>query len=157
MRFILVDEILEMRPGQDVRASKFISPGEDYFRDHFPGFPVVPGVLLTEMMAQTAGKCLDAENPARGKSMLARINTASFRDWVRPGQTAIIHGKVKASRPQFATADCHIEVNDRTVCSAELFFSFVIMEKFSPGYRDEVLERFLTRSKVTRANPKTPA
>ncbi|HEY4245789.1 MAG TPA: 3-hydroxyacyl-ACP dehydratase FabZ family protein [Lacunisphaera sp.] len=147
MRFILVDEILEMRPGQDVRASKFISPEEDYFRDHFPGFPVVPGVLLTEMMAQTAGKCLDAENPARGKSMLARINTANFRDWVRPGQTAIIHGKVKTSRPQFATVDCHIEVNDRMVCSADLFFSFVIMEKFSPGYRDEVLERYLAGQK----------
>lgn len=147
MRFILVDEILEMQPGRHVRGSKFISPDEDYFRDHFPGFPVVPGVLLTEMMAQTAGKCLDAENPARGKSMLARITTASFRDWVRPGQTAIIHGEVRTSRPQFATAECRIEIENRIICSAELFFSFVIMEKFSPGYRDEVLERFLKRQK----------
>lgn len=147
MRFILVDEILEMQPGHHVRATKFIAPDEDYFRDHFPGFPVVPGVLLTEMMAQTAGKCLDAENPARGKSMLARINTASFRDWVRPGQTAIIHGEVRTSRPQFATAACRIEIDHRIVCSAELFFSFVIMENFSPGYRDEVLERFLARQK----------
>jgi 3-hydroxyacyl-[acyl-carrier-protein] dehydratase len=136
-----------MQPGRQVRASKFISPDEDYFRDHFPGFPVVPGVLLTEMMAQTAGKCLDAENPARGKSMLARINTANFRDWVRPGQTAMIHGEVRTSRPQFATADCRIEIDNRIVCSAELLFSFVIMEKFSPGYRDEVLERFIARQK----------
>ena len=147
MRFILVDEILEMKPGHQVRAAKFISPDEDYFRDHFPGFPVVPGVLLTEMMAQTAGKCLDAENPARGKSMLARITSASFRDWVRPGQTAIIHGDIRTSRPQFATADCRIEIENRIICSAELFFSFVIMEKFSPGYRNEVLEHFLERQK----------
>ena len=147
MRFILVDEILEMQPGRSVRATKFISPDEDYFRDHFPGFPVVPGVLLTEMMAQTAGKCLDAENPARGKSMLARITTANFRDWVTPGETAMIHGEIRTSRPQFATADCRIEVGSRLVCSAELFFSFVNMEKFSPGYRDEVLERFLSRQK----------
>lgn len=147
MRFILVDEILEMAPGRQIRATKFISPDEDYFRDHFPGFPVVPGVLLTEMMAQTAGKCLDAENPARGKSMLAKINAASFRDWVRPGETALIHGEIRTSRPQFATADCRIEIAGRPVCSAELLFSFVIMEKFSPGYRDEVLERFLVRGK----------
>lgn len=147
MRFILVDEILEMAPGRNIRATKFISPDEDYFRDHFPGFPVVPGVLLTEMMAQTAGKCLDAENPARGKSMLAKINHASFRDWVRPGETAVIHGEIRTSRPQFATAECRIEVGSRLVCSAELLFSFVIMEKFAPGYRDEILERFLANRK----------
>ena len=146
MRFILVDEILEMQPGRTVLGSKFISPDEDYFRDHFPGFPVVPGVLLTEMMAQTAGKCLDAENPARGKSMLARITTASFRDWVRPGQTALIYGEVRTSRPQFATAVCRIDVGNRTVCSAELFFSFILMDTVAPGYRDEVLERFLAKS-----------
>jgi 3-hydroxyacyl-[acyl-carrier-protein] dehydratase len=147
MRFILVDEILEMAPGRHIRATKFISPDEDYFRDHFPGFPVVPGVLLTEMMAQTAGKCLDAENPARGKSMLAKINAASFRDWVRPGETALILGEIRTSRPQFATADCRIEIGGRPVCSAELLFSFVIMEKFAPGYRDEVLERYLAMQK----------
>src|SRR3954464_14864412 len=124
MRFILIDEILEMEPGRRIRGSKFISPDEDYFRDHFPGFPVVPGVLLTEMMAQTAGKCLDAENPARGKSMLAKINGASFRDWVRPGETAVIKGEIRTSRPQFATADCRIEIGDRQVCSSELLFSF---------------------------------
>jgi len=147
VRFILLDEILDMEPGKSVRGSKFIAPEEDYFRDHFPGFPVVPGVLLTEMMAQTAGKCLDAEDPARGKSMLARITNASFREWVRPGQTATIFGAVRTSRPQFATADCRIEVEGRAVCSAELLFSFVQMEKFAPGYRDDVLDRFLARRK----------
>lgn len=152
MRFILVDEILEMEPGRKVRARRFISPDEDYFTDHFPGFPVVPGVLLTEMMAQTAGKCLDAENPGRGKSMLARITAANFRGWVRPGSTAIIIGEVRTSRPQFATADCRVEVDHQMVCSAELMFSFVLMENFSPGYRDEVLERFLARAK-TGATP----
>ena len=157
MRFILIDEILEMQPGKQVRASKFISPDEDYFRDHFPGFPVVPGVLLTEMMAQTAGKCLDAENIARGKSMLARITTANFRDWVRPGQTAIIFGEVRTSRLQFATADCRVEIDHRIVCSAELLFSFVNMEKLSPGYRDEVLDRFMARQTPSEpAIPSTP-
>ena len=155
MRFILVDEILEMRPGHSIRAAKFVSPDEDYFRDHFPGFPVVPGVLLTEMMAQTAGKCFDAENPQRGKSMLARITAANFRDWVRPGQTAQIYGEVSKSRPQFGLAKCRIEIENRIVCSAELLFSFVLMEKISPGYRDEVLNRFLARQKSAPSLPGT--
>ncbi len=68
VRFIFVDEILELVPGKYIKASKTIGPDEDFFRDHFPGFPVVPGVLLTEMMAQAAGKCLDAETPRARKS-----------------------------------------------------------------------------------------
>lgn len=137
-----------MVPGKSIRAVKVIAPDEDYFRDHFPGFPVVPGVLLTEMMAQTAGKCLDAEDRARGKAMLAKIQSASFRDWVRPGQTAVICAEVRSSRPQFATATGWVEVSGRKVCSAELFFSFVAREQFAPGYRDEVLEEFLARAAV---------
>ena len=66
MRFIFVDEIIELQPGEHIKAIKTISSGEEFFRDHFPGFPVVPGVLLTEMMAQAAGKCLDAQRSARG-------------------------------------------------------------------------------------------
>lgn len=158
MRFLLVDRILEMVPGKSIRAIKRILPDEDYFRDHFPGFPVVPGVLLTEMMAQTAGKCLDAEDRTRGKAMLARIQSANFRDWVRPGQTAVIFAEVRSSRPQFATANGWIEVSGRKVCSAELFFSFVALEQLAPGYRDEVLEAFLAgETSATRPADCAPA
>jgi len=144
LRFILVDEILEMIPGKTIRALKEILSDEDFFRDHFPGFPVVPGVLLTEMMAQAAGKCLDAEKKHQGKAMLARINSANFRDWVRPGQTAIINAEIKTNREKFATAICNIEVMSKKVCSAELFFTFVPFEKFAPDYIDEVLEDYLS-------------
>lgn len=143
MRFILVDQILEMRPGQSINALKHINHDEDYFNDHFPGFPVVPGVLLTEMMAQAAGKCLDAEAVDRGKAMLAKITQAHFRDWVRPGQDCILFARIRTSRPQYATAETRIEVLEKEVCSAELMFSFMPLEKFAPGYRDSVLEDFL--------------
>ena len=144
MRFIFVDEILELVPGKRIRALKKILEKEDYFKDHFPGFPVVPGVLLVEMMAQTAGKCLDAETPLRGKAMLARITSANFREWVRPDQDAIIHADIKINRANFATSLCYIEVDSIKVCSAELFFSFVPVENFAPDYHDEVLESFLS-------------
>ena len=145
MRFILVDQILDLTPGQSIRALTHIHHEEDYFNDHFPGFPVVPGVLLTEMMAQAAGKCLDAEAIDRGKAMLARINAASFRDWVRPGQDCILFAQIRKSRSQYATAETRIEVNDRPVCSADLMFSFTPMDTFAPGYRDTVLEDYLAR------------
>ena len=143
MRFILVDEILELEPGKLIRAVKTFDPGEELFRDHFPGFPVVPGVLLTEMMAQAAGKCLNAESPSRGLAILARLKSATFRDWVLPGQKAGIFCEIRTSRAQFATANGHVEIEDRRVCTAELFFTFVPASRFAENYRDEVLDRYL--------------
>jgi 3-hydroxymyristoyl/3-hydroxydecanoyl-(acyl carrier protein) dehydratase len=72
MRFVLVDRIHSLEPGVRVVASRLIPPDDDYFADHFPGFPVVPGVLLTEMMGQAAAKALDVQRGPRGKAMLAQ-------------------------------------------------------------------------------------
>ena len=146
MRFIFVDKILDLVPGKSIRALKVIRAGEDIFQDHFPGFPVVPGVLLTEMMAQTAGKCLDAERKSRGKAMLVEITKASFRDWMRPDQEATITAEIKVSRERYASASCEIKVEGKKICSSELFFSFVPYDRFAPGYRDEVLESYLSKS-----------
>ena len=113
MRFILVDRIVSLSPGDSIVATRTIGLDEDYFRDHFPGFPVVPGVLLTEMMAQAAGKCLNAERRPRGKAMLARILSASFRQWVQPGHEVHLHATMTANTERYATAECRAEVADR--------------------------------------------
>lgn len=142
MRFLLVDVIHELEPGQRIKASKRLAASEEIFRDHFPGFPVVPGVLLTEMMAQAAGKCLDADGTHPGRAMLGEIRAASFREWVRPDEEAIIHARIAQNRPSYATADCFVEVNGKKVCSAELFFVFVPHKQFAAGYQDEVLAAY---------------
>ncbi|HRZ58905.1 MAG TPA: 3-hydroxyacyl-ACP dehydratase FabZ family protein [Candidatus Paceibacterota bacterium] len=149
MRFILVDRIHELVAGKTIVAEKTLSPEEELFRDHFPGFAVVPGVLLIEMMAQAGGKCLDAESQPRGYAMLAQIRSASFRQWVRPGETARIFATIVVSQPDYATARCHIEVAERTVCSAELMFAFVPAEQFVIGYRDPVLQAYLEGQPAT--------
>jgi 3-hydroxyacyl-[acyl-carrier-protein] dehydratase len=145
MRFLFVDRILALEPGKSVEAEHVFPGDEDFFRDHFPGFPVVPGVLLTEMMGQTAAKCLDAESRAlgRGKAMLAQIRSAAFREWVKPGVNVHVRAEIRTSRADYATATCWAEIDGRRACSADLMFSFLPIETFAPGYRDEVLESFL--------------
>lgn len=143
MRFLLVDRIHEMEPGVRIRASKTLPADTDVFLDHFPGFPVVPGVLLTEMMAQAAGKCLNAAGIRPGLAMLTKIQAAAFRHWVRPGEEVTLHAHITQNRPAFASADCRAEVAGRLVATAELFFAFAPRELLAPDYRDEVLEAFL--------------
>jgi 3-hydroxyacyl-[acyl-carrier-protein] dehydratase len=143
MRFLLVDRILALNAGVDIVATRRIPPDEEYFQDHFPGFPVVPGVLLTEMMGQAAAKCLAAEQRPRGKPMLARILSASFRQWVRPADDVQLMATIASNEERFATADCRAEVGGKTVAQAKLFFSFVAADQFAPDLRDPVLDAFL--------------
>ena len=148
MRFILVDEIVQLVPGRSIQATKTLRSGDDLFRDHFPGFAVVPGVLLVEMMAQAAGKCLDAEDRSRGKAMLVQVRKASFRDWVRPDQRADIHADIATNTAVAASATCRITVDGREVASADLLFAFVPYATLAEGYRDDVLEDYLAAHPV---------
>ena len=145
MRFLLVDRIVALSPSNSIVATRTIDADEDYFRDHFPGFPVVPGVLLTEMMAQAAGKCLNAERRPRGNAMLTRILSASFRQWVQPGNEVHLHATINANTERYATAECRAEVDDRVVAQTKLFFSFIPTGEFAADYRDDVLEDYLAR------------
>ena len=144
MRFILVDRIVSLTPGEKITAARLVRADEDYFADHFPGFPVVPGVLLTEMMAQTAGKCLDAERRPRGKAMLAKILSASFRQWVRPGDEVELTAQITANDERFATADCSAKVGGKTAAQAKLFVTFLAPGNLALDFRDEVLESFMS-------------
>jgi 3-hydroxyacyl-[acyl-carrier-protein] dehydratase len=143
MRFLLVNRILELKPGVSIKAEMSLPASEELFQDHFPGFAVVPGVLLTEMMAQAAGKCLNAQRLPRGLAMLGEIRNAKFRSWVRPGDAIRLQAMIETARETFAVARCLAEVNGRKVCSAELLFSFMPKEQFAPDYHDELLERWL--------------
>jgi 3-hydroxymyristoyl/3-hydroxydecanoyl-(acyl carrier protein) dehydratase len=103
----------------------------------------MPGVLLTEMMGQAAAKCLDAQRLPRGKALLAKILSASFRDWVRPGAETLTHAEIVANEDRYATAECRLEVGGRPVAQCKLMFTFMPVEKFAPGFRDEQLDDYL--------------
>jgi 3-hydroxyacyl-[acyl-carrier-protein] dehydratase len=142
MRFLLVDRLVALEPGIRAQAETTLSADQELFQDHFPGFPVVPGVLLTEMMAQTVGKCLNAENRPRGLAMLIEIRNARFRHWARPGELISLAAEIVGNSESVARASATAKVGGKVIASCELTFSFAPRESFSPEYHDRVLEDF---------------
>lgn len=141
MRFVLIDEILELEPGRSVHARRVWPPELELFSDHFPGMPVVPGVLLVETMGQAAAVCLEAVEPSPGKAMLVRIRDAVFRRWVRPGDLIDVHAEVRSRTGRLATVSCRSEVAGALAAQAELMFSFLPWETVAVA-RNEPLERY---------------
>lgn len=86
--FLLIDEVLDVEPGVRVTAKKHIKENEDWFRGHFPGNPVQPGVLMIEMLAQAGAVCALSMEANKGKiAFFAGIEKARFKGVVRPGDT----------------------------------------------------------------------
>ncbi|MGN6429565.1 MAG: 3-hydroxyacyl-ACP dehydratase FabZ [Gaiellaceae bacterium] len=84
--FLLIDEVLELEPGKRVVARKRVREDEWYLRGHFPGRPVMPGVLIVEAMAQTGAVAVLSEEENRGRlALFAGIDDTRFKRIVEPG------------------------------------------------------------------------
>jgi 3-hydroxyacyl-[acyl-carrier-protein] dehydratase len=84
--FLLIDEVLELEPGKRVVARKAVRADEWYLAGHFPGRPVMPGVLIVEAMAQTGAVAVLSETDNRGKmALFAGIDNVRFKRIVEPG------------------------------------------------------------------------
>jgi 3-hydroxyacyl-[acyl-carrier-protein] dehydratase len=84
--FLLIDEVVELEPGERVLARKRVREDEWYLRGHFPGRPLMPGVLIVEAMAQTGAVAVLAEEENRGRlALFAGIDDTRFKRIVEPG------------------------------------------------------------------------
>ena len=145
MRFILVDRILELEPSKRILASKHIAPDEDYFRDHFPGYPVVPGVLLVEMIAQAVGKCVLANLDKSLWPVFLQIRQANFRKVVPPDSRLLIEGFVDSITEKTVAARGRILLEGQTAAEASILFGFVSRSLLEPGFEDPVLKEYLSQ------------
>lgn len=122
--FLFVDHIIEGEPGSYAVSSYEVKPGNPVFAGHFPDFPILPGVLLVENMAQTACWVLAAQvsqaSDADQLYVLARITQCTFRRMVRPHD--VLHTRAELSRDlgQFASFQCQVTAGGENVATAEL-------------------------------------
>ena len=125
--FLMVDRILSFDEGTKVTGVKSVSINEPFFQGHFPGHPVMPGVLQVEAMAQVASVLLfKISETSHRIGYFMSADGVKFRKPVFPGDTLFIHAELTKTRGnRLAKAKCHCVVNDAVVSEAELMFTFV--------------------------------
>ena len=121
--FLMIDEVIEWVSGQSIIASKYIDANEYYFQGHFPGFPVMPGVLILEAFAQTAGVLAYLSEGKQSQDhlfYLATIEKAKFRQLVLPGTKLQLEVNFVSSKNRFVKFDGKAFVDGKLVCDAAL-------------------------------------
>jgi len=123
--FLLVDRIVELDPGKRIVGLKAVSTDTDtYLQGHFPGYPVMPGVLIVEALAQTGAVLVMHDPLNQGKlPFFARIDNCRFRQQVRPGDTLRLEVDVTSFRDPVGKAHGRALVGDTLACEADLTFA----------------------------------
>ena len=147
MRWGLIDQIDDITVGKSARGRRTWDPALPLFLDHFPDFPVVPGVLTLEALAQLSGKLIGyTVRKERGDwpfPILSMVNGAKFRKFVRPGEVVELESRFVDLREESAMMSVRARIGGRVHAQAEEFFVFnaVPLADAAEADRLEKLER----------------
>jgi 3-hydroxyacyl-[acyl-carrier-protein] dehydratase len=123
--FLLVDGIEELEPGVRAVGIKNVTQNEPFFQGHFPGYPVMPGVLIIEAMAQVGAVGVMAGGDHRDKlALFAGIDGVRFRRQVVPGDVLRMEVEIERLKGRVGRGRGRARVGDERVCDAELMFAF---------------------------------
>src|SRR5947208_8244019 len=123
MRWIWIDRFLEFHSGKSARAVKNLSLAEDFFAEHFPGYPVMPAALILEGLAQTGGILVGEANDFREKVVLAKLPSARFHRDVLAGEQLTYTVALLHLRPEGAAVEGRVTVDEVLDAEAEIFFA----------------------------------
>lgn len=121
--FMLIDEVVEMVPGKSIVARKHIKEDEFWFKGHFPEKPVVPGVLLVEMLAQAGAVSMLSLDEHKGKiGFLGGVDKAKFRRMVVPGDTVTLEVEMIKIKGPVGVGKAVASVDGEKAVTAEISF-----------------------------------
>jgi 3-hydroxyacyl-[acyl-carrier-protein] dehydratase len=127
MRFTLIDRITDVRRGESITAVKALLPGEEYLRDHFPRFPVMPGVLMLEAMYEASAWLIrESEDYRHSVILVKEARNVKYADFIRPGETLIVTSTLVKQDERLVTVKVRGVVADAVAVSGTL-----VLERFN--------------------------
>lgn len=122
--FLLIDQVVDYEPGKFADARKCVTVNEPFFQGHFPQYPVMPGVLIIEALAQTGAVALLSMPENKGKiALFGGIKNARFKKQVRPGDVLELHCELTRMHGPVGMGTAVATVNGKTAVQAELTFA----------------------------------
>ena len=124
--FLMIDEVEQYIPGESATAYKYVNEEEWYFKGHFPGNPIMPGVLITESLAQTGAIAILSLEENKGKNALfGGIDKMKFKKMVVPGDKLKLEVKIIKQKGPIGVGEAIATVDDKLVAKGELTFAVV--------------------------------
>ena len=124
--FLMIDEVEEYVPGESAIDNKYVNEKEWYFKGHFPGNPIMPGVLITEALAQTGAVAILSMEENKGKNALfGGIDKLKFKKMVVPGDTLKLEVKIIKRKGPIGVGEAIATVDGKIAAKGELTFALV--------------------------------
>ncbi|SFQ27296.1 3-hydroxyacyl-ACP dehydratase FabZ [Salibacterium halotolerans] len=122
--FLLVDRITELKEGERAVGLKNVSANEEFFNGHFPDYPVMPGVLIIEALAQTGAVAILKKEENQGKlAFFAGVENCRFKSQVKPGDQLVLETEITRLRGKIGKGKGTAKVDDTVVCELDLMFA----------------------------------
>lgn len=124
--FLLIDKVIEYEPGKRAVAIKNVTINEPFFQGHFPEYPIMPGVLIVEALAQAAGIAAATLEENKGKlGVFTGIDSMKFRKQVVPGDVLKLEAEVLTLKMGMAKIKVKATVDDKTAAEGEIKFAMI--------------------------------